>query len=181
VFVNTILLRESLAAEAAGPGAAGADAFGAEPSFYATDVEHATDRALGFLSKTTGLLSVLLTIGPFATIRHKGMPRLLAQPEFHDAAALIPLTQLIEDETALTSLLMPVFEGGGLVVRVGMEGVAAQLSSYSMVAALVGEGRPRRALAVFGPTRMDYRRAIPAVLLTSRLLEGAYLRWRDMM
>ncbi|MDR1015678.1 MAG: hypothetical protein LBL86_11995 [Coriobacteriales bacterium] len=174
VFVNALLLRERLAPEQDPAVAQGATL--GELGSRALDAEQAADRALAFLSGATGLLSVLWSVRSQATVRHRGLPQLLAQPEFHDATALVPLMQLIEDEAALARLFVSALGANGFLVKVGMDGRDGRLSSYSMVAEVHGEEQPQRALAVFGPTRMDYRRAIPAVLLASRLLDGAHAR-----
>jgi heat-inducible transcriptional repressor len=100
----------------------------------------------------------------------------LKQPEFQDSKALIPLMQLIEDEAALAHLLRTTLGRNGFVVKIGVEDEDGCLSSYSMVAEVYGEEQPQGALAVFGPTRMDYRKVIPAVLLASRLFDYSRTR-----
>jgi heat-inducible transcriptional repressor len=185
VFVNTLLLRGNLESAMEAP-ALKSDGLkeGAGEDIRKIDLraldnlegEQRIDRTLAFLSATTGLLSVLWSIKPEVRVRHRGLPQLLAQPEFRDAGALIPLMQLIEDETALANLLASALRGNGFMIRIGMEDEDGYLSSYSMVAEVYGRERPHGALAVFGPTRMDYRRVIPAVLLASRLLEHTRTR-----
>jgi heat-inducible transcriptional repressor len=134
------------------------------------DAEQHSDRVLAFLSEATGLLCVLWRIRSDIAVRRRGMPQLLTQPEFQDARALLPLAQLVEDDAALIQLLKTTLRSNGLMVKIGMEDEEGHLSSYSLVAEAYGDERPQGALAVFGPTRMDYRRVIPAVLLASRLL-----------
>ncbi|MDR1083183.1 MAG: hypothetical protein LBL27_04880 [Coriobacteriales bacterium] len=196
VFVNTVLLREGLkdanamtlatmrglvsgtsistnanASINTSIGTSISDVFGLEQvEQRSQDVEQRVDRTLAFLSGATGLLSVLWTVRPETSVHHRGLPQLLAQPEFQDARALIPLMRFIEDEAALAHLLQTARRGGRLIVRIGTENEDGCLASYSMVADVYGEERPRGALAVFGPTRMDYRKAIGAVMLASRLL-----------
>jgi transcriptional regulator of heat shock response len=172
VFVNTLLLRGNLElgteiGTLKSVGIKEADLFSLED----LEGEQRIDRVLAFLSGATGLLCVLWSIRPEVSVHHRGIPQLLAQPEFQDASALIPLMQLIEDETALANLLMSAIRSNGFMIRIGMEDEDGCLSSYSMVAEVYGRERPHGALAVFGPTRMDYRRVIPAVILASRLLD----------
>lgn len=174
VFVNTLLLRESLARENVVGRIDGWIAGSTGPreaDLSALDVEQRIERTLAYLSGATGLLCVLWRVRPDVSVHHRGISQLLAQPEFHDASALIPLMQLIENETALAHLLKTAFKRNGFVIKIGMEDADGYLSSYSMVADIYGEEQPRGALAVFGPTRMDYRKVIPAVLLASRLLD----------
>jgi transcriptional regulator of heat shock response len=172
VFVNTLLLRENLELRTQSHVTRDAG-FGKSDlrSLESLDGDQRIDRILSLLSATTGLLSVLWSIRPDVSVHHRGIPQLLAQPEFQDASALIPLMRFIENESALASLLIPTLQSSGFMIRIGMEDGDGYLSSYSMVAELYGRERPYGALAVFGPTRMDYRRVIPAVLLASRLLD----------
>jgi transcriptional regulator of heat shock response len=172
VFVNTLLLRENLKLEAQSHALRNAG-FARDDlrAFENLDGDQRIDAILSFLSTTTGLLSVLWSIRPDVSVHHRGIPQLLAQPEFQDASALIPLMRFIENETALASLLMSALGNSGFMIRIGMEDGDGYLSSYSVVAEIYGRERPYGALAVFGPTRMDYRRVIPAVLLASRLLD----------
>jgi transcriptional regulator of heat shock response len=188
MFVNTLLLRGRFegAQESRFMGSMGAqedDSSSLSPSLSSAlsptldprrlrnlDRDQYVDRLLTLLSEATGLLSVLWSIRPEPGVHHRGMPQLLAQPEFQDAHALIPLMQLIEDETALTNLFMSVLHGNGFMVKIGIEDEEGCLSSYSMVAEAYGEGQPQGALAIFGPTRMDYRKVIPAVVFAARLL-----------
>jgi heat-inducible transcriptional repressor len=192
VFVNALLLRESLRSagkmsgdmprgdlgweigrEIVTPGVVSPQDIELRElrDLRAMDAEQRIERVLAFLSEATGLLSVLWYVRPEVRVHHRGMPHLLAQPEFQDARALIPLMQLMEDEAALAQLLISTHRSNGFVVKVGIEDEDGRLSSYSMIAEVYGDERPRGALAVFGPTRMDYRRAIPAVLFASRLLD----------
>jgi transcriptional regulator of heat shock response len=172
VFVNTLLLRGNLEGRASIHAMRQAG-FGEDElrSLDILDKDQRVDRMLTFLSAATGLLSVLWSVKPDISVHHRGMPQLLSQPEFQDATALIPLMRFIENETALAKLLLSAFQNNGFMIRIGMEDEDGYLSSYSMIAEIYGRERPCGALAVFGPTRMDYRRVIPAVLLASRLLD----------
>jgi transcriptional regulator of heat shock response len=170
VFVNALLLREGLKDGLRREAEAAAEGRGLRKAeLCALDADQRTDEALAFLSRSTGLLCVLWSIRPEVTVHHRGLPQLFAQPEFQDASVLIPLMRLIEDESALARLLLSTLGASGFVVKIGIEDEDGHLSSYSMVAEVYGDERPQGALAVFGPTRMDYRRVIPAVLLASQL------------
>ncbi|MDR0347434.1 MAG: hypothetical protein LBH56_03570 [Coriobacteriales bacterium] len=174
VFVNTLLLRESLKG-AAEPSPSGSAAL-RKAEMQALDTEQRIEQVLSFLSNATGLLSVIWSVRPDVAVYYRGLPQLLSQPEFQDSSALIPLMQLIEDESALAHLLLSTFNNSGFVVKVGIEDADGCLSSYSMVAEIYGGERPQGALAVFGPTRMDYRRVIPAVLFASQLFNHSRTR-----
>ena len=63
-------------------------------------------------------------------------------------------------------------EGEGAQVRIGSENEAEQLSGVSVVACRYGVGPDGGIVAVIGPTRMDYTKAISAVRIASRTLGG---------
>ncbi len=102
---------------------------------------------------------------------HQGMDALLSQPEFRDAAAAIPLARMVEGGMGLASLLDGVADAEGTVVRIGHEnGVAAPLD-VSVVAEGYRMGAANGLVAVVGPTRMDYGRAIAAVRVAAGTME----------
>jgi transcriptional regulator of heat shock response len=140
------------------------------------DREQRIDSALTMLTQTTGLFSVIYSVRPDRGVYHRGMPQLLTQPEFHDASTLVPLMQLIENNAALASFLKSGSSTAPFRVKVGIEEPDRHLSSYSMVAESFEAEDHNGILAVFGPTRMDYRKVIPAVLYASRMLDTSRSR-----
>jgi len=174
VFVNTILLRTTVLDE-------GQALFSKTSKLDPNDLrtlepEQYLDRILADLSDLTGLLSVLWWIRPDSVLHHRGMPQLMAQPEFRDSTTLIPLMQLLEDESGLADLFYSILKGNGLIVKIGIEDKDGRLSSYSVVAEVIGRDHTQGILAVFGPTRMDYRKVIPAILQAQRLLDSLSIR-----
>ncbi len=93
-----------------------------------------------------------------------GISSLLSKPEFSNAAAALPVLQVLEDDTVLMHLFDDVAESGNaLEVRIGSENGASQLSGVSVVAAQYGPSDSAGIVAVIGPTRMDYSKVINAV------------------
>jgi len=174
VFVNTILLRTNLLDE--GQAIFSERSRSKLNELRMLEPEQYLDRILADLSDLTGLLSVLWWIRPDSVIHHRGMPQLMAQPEFKDSATLIPLMQLLEDESGLANLFYSILKGNGLIVKIGIEDKDGRLSSYSVVAEVIGKEQTQGILAVFGPTRMDYRKVIPAILQAQRLLDSISVR-----
>ena len=123
------------------------------------------------LSSLTGCLALIWAPHISSMIFHKGMPTLLEQPEFRESRLALPLLQLLENRTAILSILATVTQHKGVVIRIGEEIDDTQLSAFSLVASRYGRDKLSGIVAVMGPTRLDYRRAIRAVSSTSRLLE----------
>lgn len=100
-----------------------------------------------------------------------GVSSLLTKPEFSHAQALLPVMQVLEDET----VLMHIFDDEQLTedtptVRIGSENDSELLSGVSVVANRYGRGDSAGVVAVIGPTRMDYSKVIQAVRVASAAL-----------
>ena len=149
-----------------------------QSELQALEPEQRLERLLSYVSENTGLLAMFWSLRPESMLLHRGLPQLMAQPEFREAAALIPLMRLLEDESALARLLLSAAQDKGLIVRIGIMDDGDRLASYSLIAEVIGRPRPQAVFAVFGPTRMDYRNAIPTVLLAVKLLERIRLQSR---
>ncbi|MDO4502205.1 MAG: heat-inducible transcriptional repressor HrcA [Coriobacteriia bacterium] len=99
-----------------------------------------------------------------------GMRGLMAQPEFSRSAALLPLVQVLEDDTVLMRILGDASSADMPTVTIGRENRAEGLEGVSVVASRYGRGESAGVVAVIGPTRMDYSRVINAVRVASSAL-----------
>jgi len=121
------------------------------------------------------LLSEVLACMQDSGVSHThslGLTALLAQPEFSNAASIVPVLQVLEDQTVLLEIAEDVMRSNeDPTVRIGKENVADGLSGVSMVASRYGHADTGGIVAVIGPTRMDYSRAISAVKLVRDQLE----------
>ena len=100
-----------------------------------------------------------------------GMSALLTQPEFSSSDAVLPLMQVLEDDTMLLHILDHAASSDDLSVHIGRENKAAGLSGVSVVASRYGRGDAEGVVAVIGPTRMDYSKVIQAVRAASAALD----------
>ncbi len=102
-----------------------------------------------------------------------GVSSLLAQPEFSTSEALLPVMQVLEDDTVLLHILDDAARQAAGVpsVTIGKENDAAALAGVSVVANRYGRGDSAGIVAVIGPTRMDYSKVIRAVRIASSALE----------
>ncbi|MDO4291186.1 MAG: heat-inducible transcriptional repressor HrcA [Eggerthellaceae bacterium] len=116
-----------------------------------------------------------------------GMSSLMRKPEFSSSSALLPIMEVLEDDAVLFHVLdecpddagasgaegegVGVAHGGEhVMVRIGRENAAAELSGVSVVASAYGRGEGEGIVAVIGPTRMDYSRVIRAVRAAQHVL-----------
>ncbi len=102
-----------------------------------------------------------------------GLTEMLSQPEFTDSGTSQGALRLLEERSVLTDFLTETLSPnvGGVQVIIGGEGRWEGLSNCSMVLARYGvTGFATGALAVLGPIRMPYGRAISAVRLVAELM-----------
>ena len=100
-----------------------------------------------------------------------GMSSLMRQPEFAYTQSLLPIMQVLEDESVLLEILDSTAQDAGSPrVRIGRENEAEQFSGVSVVASRYGSGSDEGIIAVIGPTRMDYSKVLQAVRMASRTL-----------
>ncbi|ACA60550.1 heat-inducible transcriptional repressor HrcA [Candidatus Desulforudis audaxviator] len=109
-----------------------------------------------------------------------GILNILNQPEFRNVEKMKTLLSLLDQEALLSSLLAEqAGQEEGITVLIGDEFKCDLIQGCSLVSARYGvEGRAVGALAVLGPSRMDYARVTGLVeYLTrnlSRVLEKLY-------
>ncbi len=103
-----------------------------------------------------------------------GVSSLLTKPEFSRSQTLLPILQVLENDTVLFHILDDAnMEDGVPTVRIGSENDAAELAGVSVVAGRYGRGDSAGVVAVIGPTRMDYSKVIRAVRVASEALREA--------
>lgn len=105
-----------------------------------------------------------------------GRSNLVDQPEFADAERLRALLRTIEEKSSLLTLLNRIVDGPGVKVLLGSDHEVREMLGVAAVGAHAptpaGAGA---AVAVLGPTRMDYGRLVPLVDYATTLLSR---HWR---
>lgn len=101
-----------------------------------------------------------------------GLSTLLHKPEFADSSNLLPILQVLEDDTVLMETLDDVTSNDdNPMVRIGSENASQALKGVSVVASRYGRGPSAGIVCIVGPTRMDYSKVISAVRMTVRALD----------
>ncbi|MCR5583478.1 MAG: heat-inducible transcriptional repressor HrcA [Eggerthellaceae bacterium] len=101
--------------------------------------------------------------------RRLGLSTMVKQPEFERAQNLMPVLEVLEDDTVLMQILKD-SPADSTSVRIGHENAPSQLSGVSVIAGRYGRGASEGVVAVIGPTRMDYAQVIRAVNVARRAL-----------
>jgi len=100
-----------------------------------------------------------------------GLRALLSQPEFASNQRTLGLMELVEDRRLLGSMVSSVAGEADVRVFIGSENPVEAMREYSLILAPYGiPGQLRGTLAVLGPTRMRYPRAIASLQYLSSLM-----------
>ena len=136
----------------------------------ASELDNLLEKTSAALAKFTDCLSVVA--GPEQPHPARlGIMSLMRQPEFAYTEALLPIMQVLEDDTVLLHVLDTTAPAPyEPQVRIGSENDAEQLSGVSVVACRYGCDADGGIVAVIGPTRMNYNKALTAVRLASKAL-----------
>lgn len=103
-------------------------------------------------------------------VRHSGLDKMLAQPEFHGSDGQIVM-ELMHGSALLGELLPQLVPGDDVQVFIGEENPAQSLRNFGIVIATYGvDGEVTGLLGVLGPTRMRYWHSIPSVRYMARLM-----------
>ena len=154
------------------------DVFGGRSS---EEIEHGLSRSMAEAFRDPLVRAVMdevmlcLQESRISRAHHSGLSALMVQPEFSHTDALLPVMQVLEDETVLLHILDDAVScaAGVPSVRIGRENGNAGLSGVSVVASRYGKGPSAGVVAVIGPTRMDYSRTISAVRMAADALDEA--------
>ena len=104
---------------------------------------------------------------------HGGAAGLLKLPEFADSQRATPLLGMLEDGLSMLRTLTEIGGPGGTVVRIGRENAREELAGASVVATDYGDHDSAGFVAVIGPTRMDYGRAMAVTRCVAGELDEA--------
>jgi len=108
------------------------------------------------------------------TVIVDGEESFLDAPEFADVGKARALLRAFAEKDRILRVLDRVLQARDVQIFIGAESELASVPDVSVVAAPYGpEGRVLGALAVIGPTRMNYARVIPLVDLTAREISRA--------
>ncbi len=100
-----------------------------------------------------------------------GLSEVLQLPDFCDIDKIKELLRAIEDKHIILRLLDQVSDAAGTQIFIGSENPLEEMKKLSMVVSTYREGsRPIGAIAIIGPTRMNYQQAITIVASTANYI-----------
>lgn len=123
------------------------------------------------------LLEAMLEAAPVEGVTVEGANHLLACPDLRASGALSDFLALIADRSRSYALLAQGKRTAAPQAMVGLPGASRALEGCSMVIGFFGpKGEEAGRLAVLGPMRMDYERALAAIADTTAVLSDAWER-----
>ncbi len=103
----------------------------------------------------------------------EGRAKLLALPEFSDAAGMKGVVNALDEADSIVRLLDATLEAKGTAVVVGREAGDLADGQLSIVGATYrNQGRMAGSVGIIGPTRMDYPKVVPLVTATANAMSS---------
>ncbi len=100
-----------------------------------------------------------------------GLSSLMRKPEFQESSSLLPLMEILEDDTVYFKVFDEASSrSDGFAIRIGCENEDSNLVCVSVVAGVYDYGDAQGVVAVIGPRRMDYGNVISAVRAAQSIL-----------
>lgn len=140
----------------------------------ADEVDNLLDQLSIELARLTDCLSVISPkkeSGQNVHIAKRGISSMLKQPEFRDSSNILPIMEILEDDSILFDTLQASATSNAVTVRIGHENESKNLSGVSVITAQFGTGKNGGVVAVIGPTRMNYAEVIKAVTMAQNVLD----------
>jgi len=138
--------------------------------------ELANDRILcdGLINEAMAICKDVFSVAE-SDVFISGLSEVLALPDFCDIDRIRGLLRTIEDKHVILSLLEKISATDSPQVYIGSENPLEELKQLSFVAAPYCEGtRPIGAIAIIGPTRMNYGQAITLVDMTAKFISDIF-------
>ncbi|MEW6348337.1 MAG: heat-inducible transcriptional repressor HrcA [Thermodesulfobacteriota bacterium] len=129
-------------------------------------------------TRMDAMLSKALQLG-YAILSHEargeifieGKTNILKEPDFAQLEQLKALLITLEEKSKLLNILEKTLEAEGIQVLIGSEHGLEEIAGCSIVAYPIrAEGAVLGSLGVIGPKRMDYKKVVPLVHTTARVL-----------
>lgn len=126
--------------------------------------EHETPTHENIVGRVVREILIEEDAAAFAEAHVEGLRNVLSQPEFARSEKLLDLVEAVDERNLQQSIPVASADEAGVTVIIGGENASDSMRECSIV--LTGYGTPdghKGAIAVLGPTRMQYGRAIATV------------------
>lgn len=123
------------------------------------------------LSKALQLGHIILSLEAHREVFIEGQTNILNEPEFAQIERLRALLSTFDEKSRLLKILDKTLEADDIQILIGSEHGLGDIESCSIIAYPVRTGDTVLAsISVIGPKRMNYRKVVPLVVSTGRVL-----------
>ena len=140
-----------------------------------------SQRCRDFTNESSGIVKLLIDsadrVFDFSEnekITYSGSANMLSKPEFSDPAKMRNLMKVLENEKKFIKQLQDTTNQNGINITIGKELDDPIISELSFVTSSYKFGHQIGILAVVGPTRMEYKKAISIVNHTAKTLTESF-------
>ena len=112
----------------------------------------------------------LFDVRGYQDLKYTGTSRILTNPEFSDVQKFSALIELFEQKNIIIHMMEKRGSAPGITVTIGDENEEESIQECAIITAPYRLGETDGLLGVIGPMRMAYRRIIPVVDYTARLI-----------
>ena len=106
----------------------------------------------------------------YSNLKYTGTSQIVNMPEFSSVEKFSALVELFEEKNIIIHMMEKLSESPGLKVRIGDENEELSVQECSIVTAPYTLGNVDGLLGVIGPMRMAYRKIIPLVDYTAKII-----------
>jgi heat-inducible transcriptional repressor len=106
----------------------------------------------------------------YANLKYTGAKNILSNPEFSDLEKFAALIEMFEERNIIIHMMERRSEAPGIKVTIGKENEEKPIQECSIITAPYKMGDVDGLLGVIGPMRMAYKRIIPVVDFTAKLI-----------
>ena len=106
----------------------------------------------------------------YSNLKYTGTSQIVNMPEFSSVEKFSALVELFEEKNIIIHMMEKLSESPGLKVRIGDENEELPVQECSIVTAPYTLGNVDGLLGVIGPMRMAYRKIIPLVDYTAKII-----------
>lgn len=144
------------------------------------DIQRETGISAELISQTVEGLKKCMRDAEDSELIMNGITNLLNHPEFSDLLKVKELFELLDDHSAVKTMMSSAMKKQGLNVQIGAENGHEVMRDCSLVTTVYSIGdREVGALGILGPTRMYYSRVISAMDYIRRIINNEILRIID--
>jgi heat-inducible transcriptional repressor len=138
-------------------------------------------RVKDLINEKTGIIRLfiesadkLFDYTQYMSLKYTGTTNILSNPEFADIVKFSALIELLEEKNIIIHMMEKRHEPSGVKITIGDENEEKPIQECSIITAPYTVGNVEGIVGVIGPMRMAYKRIIPLVDFTAKLITQVF-------